>query len=74
LKIAFCPTCKVATAAGALPVTVRVRGRLLPYSYTHVAKGEVHECRLVDVPDTPLMSGETVDAWLERLSEKARSA
>jgi hypothetical protein len=74
LKIAFCPTCKVATAAGALPVAVRVRGRLTPYAYTHTAKNEVHECRLLDVPDTPQKPGETVDAWLERLSEKARSA
>jgi hypothetical protein len=74
VKVAFCPECRVVTAAGALPVTVRVRGRLSPYSYTHVAKGEVHESRLVDVPDTPQMPGETVDAWLERLAGKVEGA
>jgi hypothetical protein len=55
-------------------VPARWRGRQQPYSYTHVAKGEVHESRLVDVPDTPQKPGETVAEWLDRLSEKARSA
>jgi hypothetical protein len=74
LKVAYCPACKIVTAAGPLPVPARWRGRQQPYSYTHTAKNEVHECRLVDVPDTPQKPGETVDAWLARLSAKVEGA
>jgi hypothetical protein len=67
MKIAYCQQCKLATAAGPLPETVVVRGRKVPYMYTHVVDGQRHTCVLVEVPEDAQRPGEDVGSWLARL-------
>ena len=65
MKVAYCAKCKPAMILG---VGVGEKGKP-----SHRVGPDAHEGKVVDIPNDPMLPGESVTAYLVRLSEKHKA-